>query len=77
MRGSGRKVRGGLGRCGHRAGHGAVQMAYEVSRQLGVLNFFAEREDGVMTLRRGFAVHPGQRVLVVEDVVTTGARSAR
>jgi orotate phosphoribosyltransferase len=52
-------------------------MAYEVSRQLGVLNFFAEREDGVMTLRRGFAVHPGQRVLVVEDVVTTGARSAR
>lgn len=51
---------------------GAVQMAYEVSRQLGCENFFAEREDGKMTLRRGFQIRPGQRVLVVEDVVTTG-----
>lgn len=51
---------------------GAVQMAYEVSRALGCENFFAEREDGSMTLRRGFAIEPGQRVLVVEDVVTTG-----
>ncbi|MDP4152261.1 MAG: orotate phosphoribosyltransferase [Bacillota bacterium] len=51
---------------------GAVQMAYEVSRQLHVQNFFTEREDGVMKLRRGFHVEPGTRVLVVEDVVTTG-----
>lgn len=51
---------------------GAVQMAYEVSRHLGVENFFTERENGVMTLRRGFAIRPGQRVLIVEDVVTTG-----
>lgn len=51
---------------------GAVQMAYEVSRQLGCPNFFAEREDGEMTLRRGFAINPGERVLVVEDVITTG-----
>ncbi len=51
---------------------GAVQMAYEVSRQIGCENFFAERENGKMTLRRGFAIQPGQRVLVVEDVVTTG-----
>lgn len=52
---------------------GAVQMAYEVSRGLGCENFFAERdEEGKMTLRRGFAVHPGQKVLLVEDVVTTG-----
>lgn len=51
---------------------GAVQMAYEVSRALGCENFFAEREDGSMTLRRGFAIEPGQRILVVEDVVTTG-----
>ena len=52
---------------------GAVQMAYEVSRALGCENFFTEREeDGKMALRRGFAVEPGQRVLVVEDVVTTG-----
>jgi orotate phosphoribosyltransferase len=51
---------------------GAVQLAYEVGRQLGCRNFFTEREDGKMTLRRGFAVEPGERVLVVEDVVTTG-----
>ncbi|MCO7138007.1 orotate phosphoribosyltransferase [Solibaculum mannosilyticum] len=52
---------------------GAVQMAYEVSRHLKVENFFAERDaDGKMTLRRGFAIQPGQRVLIVEDVVTTG-----
>ena len=51
---------------------GAVQMAYEVSRSLGCENFFAERENGAMTLRRGFAVQPGQKVLRVEDVITTG-----
>lgn len=52
---------------------GAVQMAYEVSRALKCENFFTERdENGKMTLRRGFAVEPGQKVLIVEDVVTTG-----
>ncbi len=51
---------------------GAIQMAYEVGRQLGVKNIFAEREDGNMTLRRGFTIEKGQRVLIVEDVVTTG-----
>ena len=51
---------------------GAIQMTYEVSRHLGVKNIFAEREDGKMTLRRGFTIEPGQKVLVVEDVVTTG-----
>jgi orotate phosphoribosyltransferase len=51
---------------------GAVQMAYEVSRALRCENFFAEREDGKMTLRRGFSIEPGRRVLIVEDVVTTG-----
>lgn len=52
---------------------GAVQMAYEVSRALQCENFFTERgEDGKMVLRRGFQVNPGQKVLVVEDVVTTG-----
>ena len=51
---------------------GAITMAYEVSRQLGVENIFAERENGKMTLRRNFEIKPGQRVLVVEDVVTTG-----
>lgn len=51
---------------------GAVQMAYEISCQLDCENFFAERENGEMTLRRGFSIKPGTRVLVVEDVVTTG-----
>lgn len=51
---------------------GAVQMAYEVSRALKCENYFTEREEGKMVLRRGFEVHPGMRVLLVEDVVTTG-----
>ena len=51
---------------------GAIQMSYEVGKQLGVKNIFAERENGEMTLRRGFTIEEGQRVLVVEDVVTTG-----
>jgi orotate phosphoribosyltransferase len=51
---------------------GGIIIAYEVSRQLGVKNVFAERENGAMTLRRGFEIPRGARVLVVEDVVTTG-----
>ena len=51
---------------------GAIIMAYEVSRHLGVPNFFTERVDGKMKLRRTFEATPGQRFLVVDDVVTTG-----
>lgn len=51
---------------------GGIIMAYEVARQLGVRNIFAERENGAMTLRRGFYIEPGTRVLVVEDTITTG-----
>jgi orotate phosphoribosyltransferase len=52
---------------------GAVNLSYEVARQLGVTSLFTERgDDGRMILRRMFEVKPGQRVLVVEDVVTTG-----
>ena len=51
---------------------GGIIMGYEVARQLKVKNFFAERVDGKMTLRRGFALEKGSRVIVVEDVVTTG-----
>lgn len=51
---------------------GGITVSYEVARQLGVPSIFAEREDGKMTLRRNFSIEPGQRVLVVEDVVTTG-----
>ena len=55
---------------------GAVTWAHEVARALGVRGMFTERKDGEMTLRRGFQLEPGTRVLVVEDVLTTGG-SAR
>lgn len=52
---------------------GGVVMAYETARSFGVRGLFTERDkDGIMTLRRGFVIEPGQRVLVLEDVVTTG-----
>ena len=51
---------------------GGIIFAYEVARQLGVKNLFAEREDGKMTLRRGFSIPEGARVLIAEDVITTG-----
>lgn len=57
---------------------GGVILAYEVARQLGVRGFFAEQEadaDGTLrrVFRRGFEVRSGERVLLVDDVVTTGA----
>jgi len=52
---------------------GAINLSYEVARQLGVPSLFAERNDeGKLILRRSFEILPGQKVLVVEDVVTTG-----
>lgn len=51
---------------------GGILMGYEMARQLNVPNIFAERENGNMTFRRGFAVPKGANVIVVEDVVTTG-----
>ena len=51
---------------------GGIVIGQEVGRALGVRAIFAERQDGRLTLRRGFAIQPGERVLVVEDVVTTG-----
>ncbi len=51
---------------------GGVIVAYETARQLKAKSIFTERENGKMTLRRGFTIEPGQRVLVVEDVITTG-----
>jgi orotate phosphoribosyltransferase len=55
---------------------GGVIVGHEVARALGVEAVFAERPAGVFELRRGFRLHPGQKVLLVEDVVTTG-RSSR
>ena len=51
---------------------GGIVLGYEVGRALGTLAIFVEKENGVPTLRRGFALGPAARVLVVEDVVTTG-----
>ena len=55
---------------------GGIIVAYELGRLLGLPAFFTERNDsGVMSLRRGFEVRPGQRILIAEDVVTTGKSS--
>ena len=51
---------------------GGIVIGQEVARALGVRAIFAERQDGELMLRRGFSLAPGERVLVVEDVVTTG-----
>lgn len=51
---------------------GGIIFGQEIARQLGVRSIFAEREGGEMTLRRGFHIQPGDRVLLAEDVTTTG-----
>jgi len=51
---------------------GGVFVSHETARALGVRALFAERVNGELTLRRGFAIKQGERVLVVEDVITTG-----
>ncbi|MCU7490347.1 MAG: orotate phosphoribosyltransferase [Bacteroidota bacterium] len=51
---------------------GGIVVGQEVARQLGKRSIFAEREDKELTLRRGFTITPGEKVLVCEDVVTTG-----
>ncbi|NTU58563.1 MAG: orotate phosphoribosyltransferase [Chlorobiaceae bacterium] len=76
--------------CGEIAGHfrgcgittvispaiGGIVVGTEVGRQIGVKTIFAERKDGVMTIRRGFEIDPSEKVLVVEDVITTGGSVA-
>lgn len=51
---------------------GGIIMAYEMARQLGTPTMFTERENGEMVLRRGFAIPKGAKVLIAEDVITTG-----
>jgi len=51
---------------------GGLIIGHEVSRALGVRAVFSERRDGRLVLRRGFGFDPGERILVVEDVITTG-----
>ncbi len=54
---------------------GGITAAYELGRQLGIRAIFTERENNVMTLRRGFEIKPGEKILIMEDVVTTGKSS--
>lgn len=51
---------------------GGIVIGQEVGRALGVRAIFAERQDGTLALRRGFTLSPGEKVFVIEDVVTTG-----
>ncbi len=51
---------------------GGIILAFEVARQLGVRGIFAEREGQERAFRRGFTISPGERVLIVDDVLTTG-----
>jgi orotate phosphoribosyltransferase len=51
---------------------GGILVAHEVARALGIRALFTERQEGVMTLRRGFSLSSGEPALVVEDVMTTG-----
>ena len=54
---------------------GGIIVGYELSRHLGLKNIFAERKDGVFDIRRGFEIIKRQKVLIVEDIVTTGKSS--
>ena len=51
---------------------GGVIVSYELARQLGVESIFTERKDDTMQLRRGFSVGKGDKILIAEDVITTG-----
>ncbi|NLX62982.1 MAG: orotate phosphoribosyltransferase [Tissierellia bacterium] len=54
---------------------GGIIVSYELARQTGKPGIFVEREDGIMKLRRGFTIEKGQKVLIAEDVITTGKSS--
>lgn len=58
--------------CVVSAAVGGIVLGYETARQLGTRAIFVEKEGGAARFRRGFFVAPGERVLVVEDVITTG-----
>ena len=51
---------------------GGVIIGYTVAQALGVPSIFTERKDGAMTMRRGFRLKAGERIVIIEDVVTTG-----
>ena len=51
---------------------GGIILAHETAKHFGTRAIFAERDNGRMTIKRGFEIQPGERVLIVEDIVTTG-----
>ena len=51
---------------------GGIVVGYEVGRQMKIKTIFAERENGKLILRRGFNISPNSKVLIIEDVITTG-----
>jgi len=51
---------------------GGIILAFETARQLGVRGIFAEKEGNGRAFRRGFSINPGERVLIVDDILTTG-----
>jgi orotate phosphoribosyltransferase len=53
---------------------GGLVLGQEVARQLGIRFIFVEKEEGKLVLRRGFKIVPGEKIMVVEDVVTKGGR---
>jgi orotate phosphoribosyltransferase len=52
---------------------GGIILAFEVAKQLGVKGIFAEKEGKTRVFRRGFTINPGDRVLIVDDILTTGS----
>src|SRR5438477_5135627 len=54
---------------------GGLVLGQEVARQLGIRFIFVEKEEGKLVLRRGFKISPGERILIVEDVITKGGRA--
>jgi|SRR3954447_4734262 orotate phosphoribosyltransferase len=53
---------------------GGLVLGQEVARQLGIRFIFVEKEEGQLVLRRGFRIHPQEKILIVEDVITKGGR---
>lgn len=53
---------------------GGLVLGQEVARQLGLRFIFAEKEEGKLVLRRGFKIAPGEKILIIEDVITKGGR---
>lgn len=56
---------------------GGLIAGYELARALGVRSIFVEKQDGGMVLRRGFSVNPGEKVIICEDIITTGGSAKK